>query len=166
MRSFSPTQALSWPRPGKPNTTSQCWFLCRNHLYKYLKFFIIFIHFLNTCIKMHFLSVQTEILFLFFLNCILLLGFQVLLKPLVKHKTREAMKLLFLFFFLADCDTERDSPLINSCSLAEMTLLRWALCSLQSFSASSQVCLWVKYLQDGEWRHKSAFFIYYASRRV
>lgn len=48
-----------------------------------------------------------------------------------------------------------------------MTLLRWALCSLQSFSASSQVCLWVKYLQDGEWRHKSnAFFIYYASRRL
>lgn len=35
---------------------------------------------------------------------------------------------------------------MNSCSLAEMMLLRWALCSLQSFSASSQVCLCVKYL--------------------
>ena len=44
--------------------------------------------------------------------------------------------------------THTHIPLINSCSVTEMTLLRWALCSLQSFSASSQVCLWVKYLWE------------------
>lgn len=39
-------------------------------------------------------------------------------------------------------------PLMNSCSVGEPMLLRWALSSLQSFSESSQVCLWVKYLWD------------------
>lgn len=51
---------------------------------------------------------------------------------------------------LRPCDDQGETsiyvPLMNSCSLAEMMLLRWALCSRQSFSASSQVCLCVKYL--------------------
>lgn len=52
---------------------------------------------------------------------------------------------IFCFFF---CNRNTHIPLMNSCSGAEMMLLRWALCSLQSFSASSQVCLWVKYLWE------------------
>lgn len=96
-----------------------------------------------------------------------LLGFQILFQAFGTVPKPGRPSNYYCFIFQADCCTQTDSPLINSCSLAEMTLLRWALCSRQSFSASSQVCLWVKYLQEGEWRHKSnAFFIYYASRRV
>lgn len=50
-------------------------------------------------------------------------------------------------------------PLINSCSEAEMMLLRWALCSRQSFSASSQVCLCVKYLWVKDHRSRYTFHI-------
>lgn len=124
--------------------TQQCECLYCNHLHKFTKS-LLYKH------KIAFFFVTLE--FLFFTQFVSLLVFEILFKPLVQWNA-----------FNADCDTQRDPPLINSCSLAEMMLLRWALCSLQSFSASSQVCLWVKYLHGGEWRY--TFFIHYAYRRV
>lgn len=57
--------------------------------------------------------------------------------------------------------TKTRVPLINSCSAAAVMLLRWALCSLQSFSASSQVCLCVKYLwrRNHGSRYEKPYFI-------